>query len=418
MGKFIFYLDQRGKKNKPDDYKYPLCVRANIKHDTIYLQISQDRTMTQFVKLTKQQFELVFVKKSLDTQSIYFRERCRTHITRCELILSSLGDNYTRDEFVKLYRNDGEIVINQPFNSLVLTDICNHYIDNSSGRSVKYKSHLRTSVNVFNNYQAALTILDITPSFLEGFKNSKEGLISPATLQSYNRDIRKLINYATNTLKIVPATYQYPYGNGGYTIGSYFPTKMVMREEEIQKVVDLKEFNSPEQKYARDIWLFLYRCNGINFIDLLNLRWDNMKGDYFVFYRRKTRKTRKNNIKPIKSPITNGIKELLETVGDRSSPYIIGQLKEGSNENTITNKCEKLKGIYNKHLREISSKLNLSVPLLTETARDCYATTLYRNGVSKEDIGEMLGHSNSIITEHYLAGITIEKTNEINKHIL
>ena len=191
-----------------------------------------------------------------------------------------------------------------------------------------------------------------------------------------------------------------------------------MRAEEIQKVVDLKDFDSPEQKYARDIWLFLYRCNGINFIDLLNLRWDNMKGDYFVFQRRKTRKTRKNNIKPIKSPITNGIKVLLETIGDKSSHYILGQLKEGSSENTITNKCEKLKSIYNKHLREISSKLNLSVVLLTETARDCYATTLYRNGVSKEDIGEMLGHSNSVITEHYLAGITIEKTNDINKHIL
>jgi site-specific recombinase XerD len=90
---------------------------------------------------------------------------------------------------------------------------------------------------------------------------------------------------------------------------------------------------------------------------------------------------------------------------------------KGSNENTITNKCEKLKRIFNKHLREISSKLNLSVPQLTETARDCYATTLYRNGVSKEDIGEMLGHFISILTEHYLAGITIEKTNEINKHI-
>ena len=144
MGKFIFYLDQRGKKNKTDDYKYPLCVRANIKHDTIYLQISQDRTTNKYVKLTKQQFELVFVKKSLDTQSIEFRERCRTHITRCEKILSILGDNYTRDEFVKLYKNNGEVVNNQPFNSLVLTDICNHYIDNTSGRSVKYKSHLRT----------------------------------------------------------------------------------------------------------------------------------------------------------------------------------------------------------------------------------------------------------------------------------
>ena len=43
---------------------------------------------------------------------------------------------------------------------------------------------------------------------------------------------------------------------------------------------------------------------------------------------------------------------------------------------------------------------NLSLPLTIKTARETYATTLLRNGVSKDEIGEMLGHSNSIVTEH------------------
>jgi hypothetical protein len=30
----------------------------------------------------------------------------------------------------------------------------------------------------------------------------------------------------------------------------------------------------------------------------------------------------------------------------------------------------------------------------------------------------MLGHANSIVTEHYLDSLDIEKTNEINQHIL
>jgi hypothetical protein len=38
--------------------------------------------------------------------------------------------------------------------------------------------------------------------------------------------------------------------------------------------------------------------------------------------------------------------------------------------------------------------------------------------VSKDNIGEMLGHSNSIVTEHYLASLDIEKTHDINMHIL
>jgi hypothetical protein len=37
---------------------------------------------------------------------------------------------------------------------------------------------------------------------------------------------------------------------------------------------------------------------------------------------------------------------------------------------------------------------------------------------TKDDIGEMLGHSNSTVTEHYLASIDMESTFEINKHLL
>ena len=105
-------------------------------------------------------------------------------------------------------------------------------------------------------------------------------------------------------------------------------------------------------------------------------------------------------------------------MGDRDSPFILGLLKEGYAENTFENLSHKVRSNLNASLLEISNKLNLSVPLKLKTARDCYATTLKRAGVSKDNIGEMLGHSNSVVTEHYLASLDIEKTNEINRHIL
>ncbi len=49
-----------------------------------------------------------------------------------------------------------------------------------------------------------------------------------------------------------------------------------MTNDEIKKVAELKEFESKQEEYARDIWLFLYRCNGINFTDLQRMRWDNI----------------------------------------------------------------------------------------------------------------------------------------------
>lgn len=112
MGKFSFYLDKRGKKNKPQDYKYPLCVRSNIKNDTIYLPITTDKQRKEFIKLTEEQYNRVFVKKSLDTHSIDFREKCSTYITRCERVLSSLGEKYTRNTFVELYKMRGKLLKN------------------------------------------------------------------------------------------------------------------------------------------------------------------------------------------------------------------------------------------------------------------------------------------------------------------
>lgn len=100
------------------------------------------------------------------------------------------------------------------------------------------------------------------------------------------------------------------------------------------------------------------------------------------------------------------------------SPFILGLLKEGYSENTFENLSHKIRSNLNKELLEISTKLKLSVPLKLKSARDCYASTLRRAKVSKDDIGDMLGHSNSIVIEHYHASLDIEETYEINKYIL
>ena len=78
--------------------------------------------------------------------------------------------------------------------------------------------------------------------------------------------------------RTIPSTFPYPFGKGGYSIGSTWPKKQVLKNSEIRKIIALKDFKNAEQEYARDIWLFLYRANGINFADLLRMRWDNIKG--------------------------------------------------------------------------------------------------------------------------------------------
>ena len=119
-------------------------------------------------------------------------------------------------------------------------------------------------------------------------------------------------------------------------------------------------------------------------------------------------------MKPIEVPIDTSILSIINKWGDKESAYIFGLMKEEKDETYLYSKVEKLKKRINKSLRKISTILNLSLPLTIKTARETYATTLLRNGVSKDEIGEMLGHSNSIVTEHYLAGLEKDKKKKIN----
>jgi site-specific recombinase XerD len=69
-------------------------------------------------------------------------------------------------------------------------------------------------------------------------------------------------------------------------------------------------------------------------------------------------------------------------------------------------------------LKGIRKKLDLSQPLNLGSARDCYANTLDKNNTDIKKISQMLGHSNVVITEHYLAGLNPDVTFGINDPIL
>jgi integrase len=219
-------------------------------------------------------------------------------------------------------------------------------------------------------------------------------------------------------MKVIPKEYEYPFGPGGFTVSGYFPSTQVLRESEIKSIIDLNEFQTDEHRSARDVWVLLYRFNGANFADLLRMKWSQIKGDYIFFTRKKTEDTRKNNRKPIIVPLTDKLKDSIEQVGDNSSPFLLGMLEEGYDETYFRNRNHKIKQQINQKLKDIGAKLELSQPLNLGSARDCYANTLNKNNTDIKKISQMLGHSNVVITEHYLAGLNPDITFGINESIL
>lgn len=420
MATFKVVLDTR-KKLK--DGQYNLAVRVCDGKEVLYLNV---------VKMSKEDYNILSNKKSHDDNSTLFKNKCIEYEDKCRAVYNTIGKfdrEKIRDGFYNrmVIQENGSTQVttsitsdncNSINHSLLLRDLFNQYIEENNIKP-KTRNQMMTSRNLFETFRPNSLITDVNIEFLKSFeKFKKQDNVSDATISSHCRNLRSIINYNTKFKKIVPKEYEYPFGRWGYIISSYFPNKKVISEAEIKKIIAIKSFESPSQEFARDIWLFLYRANGINFIDLLKMRWDNVNGNIITITRTKTETTRKNNKKYIVIPIDHKLQGLIEKWGDKQSLFLMGLMEPNLSQSSIEYRSDKLKRRINYELRKIGIKLNLSISLNLSTARDAYATTLKRNGVPTNAISEMLGHSNSIVTEHYLGSFDAEKTFDVNQHIL
>jgi integrase len=404
MATFHLELDKRVKlKNN----RYNLCVRLGLGNDIMYFKI---------IPLSVEQFNKVFEKKIMDQKSVKFRDDCQKFLSRCETLFADMKP-FNKKEYRKMVYGQEDVKMGT--DSLLLNDLTMRYLGANQRTKHKTRVMYQTAMNSFMEYKTGIVIQDITSGFLMDFEKSKrDSDYSPATISCYMRHLRSLINHFIHVDKILPKDYQYPFGKGGYTIKNHRKSKPVMSNVEIKKVVQFNKFENKEQAYARDIWLFLYRANGMNYADLIRLKWKNIEGKYIVFTRMKTENTRKNNVKDIVVPISPNLRKIIDKVGVKNSPFVLGILKEGYEEKTFANKKDWQQQKLNKCLKYISEKLQLSVDLRLKTSRDSYATTLKRSGKSRDEIGEMMGHSTSQVTEHYLASLDMDKTWEINAGLL
>jgi hypothetical protein len=308
MAKFNVVLDKRVKKK---DGKYNLAIRGCIGSEVMYINLQ---------KMTEAQYKRVFVNKSIEEDDIKFRETCSMYITKCEKICAELKP-FNKVRFRELFWDTGT---EQP-SSLLLRDLFENYITTNETIKLKTRNLLKGTAQFLENYRKDVSIGDITPTFLNRFiKKKMDEQYSRATIDSHLRHLRQIINYFKFKVKVIPEQYEYPFGKGKCSVSGYFPRKRVLSDKEITSIVEMTEFESPEEEHARDLFLMSYYCNGSNFVDLLRMRWSQISGTYITLIRKKTETTRKNNVKDIVVPIVDKLQSVLDRVGVKSSPFILG----------------------------------------------------------------------------------------------
>lgn len=279
------------------------------------------------------------------------------------------------------------------------------------GSMGSYKTTLSTIKRFKKN---EVQFRDITVEWLREYERFCLKTMNQTSLAINLRNIRTTMNVAKAAGMIREADY--PFGRGKYQIKEGVGKKKALNKKQLKAIANYSDGNKFTEFY-RDLWLFIYLCNGINVADLINLKFSDIQNGEISFIREKT-KDRTRDAKRIYAPITPEMQSIIEKWGNnpRKSIYIFPFMKAGDDAWEHEKKKKNLTKHINDRMKVIGEKLNIG-KITTYVARHTYATVLRNEGVPVSIISPMLGHTSVTTTEIYLADLESENRAR-NAHLL
>jgi integrase len=190
--------------------------------------------------------------------------------------------------------------------------------------------------------------------------------------------------------------------------------KKALSRKEVRLIENLDEIAYPHLVEAKHLFVFSYYTRGMNFFDIMKLRWENIVDDKIIYTRSKTK--------------GRFIIKILEPVNDILSYYKKAKSNTGyvfpillhDNLTPIqveNRKAKKLKR-FNSDLKKIAEIVGINKTLTSYVARHSYATNLKQIGVSTDLISQSMGHQNIAITSAYLKDFDDDVIDDANEKLL
>lgn len=235
-------------------------------------------------------------------------------------------------------------------------------------------------------------------------------------MSTYFRKLRKTYTEAIR-LKIVSKEL-YPFDE--YKISERFSDKTQKRaitKAEIKLigeiVVDAKKTAFEAQKY----FMFSYYGMGINFIDMADLKWENLVNGR-IFYRRAKTQIDITFILPAPSlAIIEHFRPLTKELGSLYIFPIYNNLVHITEAQRYDRRKKVLKRV-NKDLKALGASIGIETKITTYVARHTFATTLKNSGVSTAIISESMGHHSEEVTRIYLKSFEDSVIDDAMKNLL
>lgn len=255
----------------------------------------------------------------------------------------------------------------------------------------------------------------ITSQFVIRYMNFlKNGGATDNTVNFYMRNFRTFYNLAMKDGFIPRISYPFDCIHTK-------PCKTVKRALSRKEMSRLLHFPLPEKssaRFARDLFLFSFYTQGMSFVDIVFLKWENVNGEIISYTRHKSKQL-------IKIGITPQIQELFErygtdknTIGNDGYIFpIINTNPQEFEQRSEYNQYRSALGHINRKLKQIADELKISIPLTTYVARHTWATLARENGIPVSTISAGLGHTTESMTQVYLKELDIDYLKKINERM-
>ncbi len=335
----------------------------------------------------------------------------RNHLARAEELLSETvesGKPFSIHEFkAKFLGNDKKVTV-LGFADQRVKELIN---EKSIGNSNAYK---QLKAMLLKYKPGEYLFSDIDYNFLKGFESF---LLARGSKKSnvhfYMRTFRALVNEAIRRELLDPEMYPFAtqFNKNKYSFShlknDYDPKPLPMDELERLKTFPVEKY--PHLQHSYDVFIFLLRARGLNFVDLCNLTVDNMVAGRLNYIRQKTGKLYSIKITPeISEIIEKYIGEVyLFPIMDNAPVRAMARYHHVRNA---------LK-VFNDQLKEISEILGFKKKMTSYTARYSYTNILVQNNVSVPLIQQALGHASIATTQHYIKKYANEEVDKVDAFI-
>lgn len=317
--------------------------------------------------------------------------------------------DFTLDQFEEKFRGI------EPNKTTVL-EFWNEVISDliKSGKAGNAKALNETKNSLFSFYKKHnLMFKEITPGFLEKYEvYLRQNNNSDGGVAFKMRELRSIYNKAL--IKKVVDEKHYPfkvYKISKLKVGNI---KKALTRDEIRLIENIDESKYPSLADAKRIFMFSYYCRGINYFDIMQLKWSNISENRISYIRSKTKGRFSIEILP---PVQEILSYYKNTFLDTGYVFPI-LLSENMTATQIQNRKHKKLKKFNNDLKKIAKIVGINKPLSSYVARHSYATNLKQLGVSTDRISQSMGHKNLAITTAYLKDFEDEVIDRENEKLL